>query len=113
MEFANTANRLAEIERTTNKSDWKYVSTNLNAADDVTNGLWVYKFMRKSKWLLAPNYLMDCPITEPQQPVELSRLVCDEHELSSPKNAFSVVFAGPDSSEPVMFQCHIFHHCRS
>ena len=43
------ANRLAEIEETTSKADWKYVPTNVNPADDISKGLVIKSFVQRSK----------------------------------------------------------------
>ena len=95
-----SANRLAEIERCSDKCDWKYVSTSENPADDVTKGLTVDRFMRKAKWLSAPSYLLNCPIIEPPQPVTCS-VTSDDLHVSNPINVLPVNFSDSVTNQPV------------
>ena len=50
------ANRLAEIERNRNISNWRYVRTELNPADKATRGVQAEKFLSSSKWLTGPEF---------------------------------------------------------
>ena len=57
------ANRLAEIERNSNISSWRYVRPELNPADEASGGVQAEKFLTSSKWLTGPQFLkepMEC-----------------------------------------------------
>ena len=57
------ANRLAEIERNSNISSWRYVPTEFNPADEASRGVQAEKFLTSSKWLTGPQLLkepMEC-----------------------------------------------------
>ena len=60
------ANRLAEIEETTLKADWKYVPTNVNPANDISKGLEIKSSMQGSKRLTGPKFLKQSPLNQPQ-----------------------------------------------
>ena len=53
------ANRLAEIERNSNISSWRYVPTELNPADEASRGVQAEKFLTSSKWLTGPQFLKE------------------------------------------------------
>ena len=51
------ANRLAKIDETSNPSQWRYVPSNLNPADDATRGLDASKLINQSRWINGPDFL--------------------------------------------------------
>ncbi|XP_035996615.1 uncharacterized protein LOC118564030 [Fundulus heteroclitus] len=50
------SNRIAIIHDLSHTSQWRYVSSKVNPADDAARGLYVESFLR-SKWLTGPEYL--------------------------------------------------------
>ena len=95
------ANRLAEIEETTSKADWKYVPTNVSPADDISKSLVIKSFVQRSKWLTGLEFLKQSPLDEPQAPESVQMV---QHRLQSNQvrtiNALPVVFSGTDDSLP-------------
>ena len=52
------ANRVAEIQETTNAEEWRHVPTRENPADDASRGVPVSSLM-ESRWLHGPEFLAD------------------------------------------------------
>lgn len=51
------ANRVQQIRDHTEPSQWRYVSSEDNPADDGSRGLSVDKFIKKSRWIHGPEFL--------------------------------------------------------
>ena len=57
------ANRITIILSTSIVSQWRYVPTDLNPADDGTRGIPVSNFTSESRWLKGPDFLLKNPET--------------------------------------------------
>ena len=53
------ANRLSVIHDGSDPSQWRYVNTKDNPADDASRGLTVRKFLQQDRWLKGPNFLWE------------------------------------------------------
>ncbi|KAL9958369.1 hypothetical protein ACROYT_G035375 [Oculina patagonica] len=53
------ANRLAVIHDGSKPSQWKYVPTKINPADDVSRGLTAEELLRKERWFRGPEFLWE------------------------------------------------------
>ncbi|XP_041484991.1 uncharacterized protein LOC121431537 isoform X2 [Lytechinus variegatus] len=51
------SNRVQEIRNRTNPSDWYYVDTSCNPADDASRGLTASELLHSSRWLEGPTFL--------------------------------------------------------
>ena len=51
------ANRVQQIRDLSQPTDWMYVESDENPADDVTRGLTARELMEKSHWLTGPEFL--------------------------------------------------------
>ena len=51
------ANRVSKIQDVTETSQWKYVNSNLNPADDASRGLTVQELSEGERWLKGPDFL--------------------------------------------------------
>ncbi|XP_077973538.1 uncharacterized protein LOC144428324 [Styela clava] len=71
------ANRLTTIEQNCDISNWRYVPTKLNPADDGSRGVSVDRFLNRDRWLRGPDFLwlderdwpID-PVSMPDPPLE-------------------------------------------
>ena len=63
-----SANRISIILSTSTVSQWRYVPTDLNPADDGTRGTPVLKFTSESRWLKGPDFLLKNPETWSERP---------------------------------------------
>jgi hypothetical protein len=51
------ANRLAVVHETTEPTQWRYVNTRLNPADDASRGLSADVLLKNKRWLTGPEFL--------------------------------------------------------
>ena len=68
------ANRVGEILETTEPSQWKYVPTALNPADDCTRGLDVSEISSQNPYLAGPAFLLESEETWPPFSIKLSSI---------------------------------------
>jgi len=68
------ANRLAEVEKYSNKSDWKHVPSKQNPADEVSRGIPAKQFAKLPRWLTGPDFLLHADTEWPKK-------VCDQLTL--------------------------------
>ena len=62
------ANRIAEIQRTTNPEQWKHVPGKQNPADLATRGQSVFELAESTFWWEGPSFLKDDEISWPSAP---------------------------------------------
>ena len=58
------ANRIQQIRDHTNPSQWRYVRTEDNPADEASRGVSADDFVHKSKWLTGPDFLWKTDLPE-------------------------------------------------
>ena len=51
------ANRIAKILESSKASQWKYIDSSSNPADDVSRGLTAYELIKSDRWVPGPRYL--------------------------------------------------------
>ena len=51
------ANRVQVIREASDVSQWRYIETKVNPADDASRGLEVNKFLKSQRWLNGPEFL--------------------------------------------------------
>lgn len=71
---ANCVNQILEI---TNRTQWRYVSTNENPADIITRGIKAKNLLNTSLWWNGPNWLSNSNDCWPQD----SPVILDSHEV--------------------------------
>ena len=71
------ANRLALIREGSNVSDWMFVGTKDNPADDVSRGLNVDSLLESHRWIQGPQFLWNSQEHWPVQPMSQSLPVDD------------------------------------
>ena len=72
------ANRIATIREASSPTQWRYVDTKCNPADDASHGLSVESFLQERRWLKGPQFLWLPEETWPQPPVGMDGRVEDE-----------------------------------
>lgn len=75
------ANRLSEILELTNPSNWMWVPTDMNPADDATRSNKVPEFGPNSRWYRGPDFLYDNEVNWPEQPNKRMKLTNDLIEV--------------------------------
>ena len=68
------ANRLAVIHDGSQPSQWNFVETEKNPADDVSRGLTVEQMLHQDRWLCGPAFLWDEETSWPVSPISLPRI---------------------------------------
>ena len=68
------ANRLAKIEEISSPSQWRFVNSELNAADHVSRGLSALDFVQTSQWFTSPEFLNAPKEAWPENPQMLPDL---------------------------------------
>jgi len=71
------ANRLAVIHDGSGLSQWNYVPTNIDPADDVSRGLTVKELLNNERWFRGPAFLWENRSSWPINPVSLA-IISDE-----------------------------------
>lgn len=66
------AQRVGEIQEITNVTDWRYVPSKLNVADEATRRSRDIDFSEKSRWLHGPEFLLQ---SSNKWPIECSQNV--------------------------------------
>ena len=66
----SVANRVALIHEGSTPSQWRYVDSSSNPADDASRGLNADEMISKRRWLEGPEYLMKDPINWPTSPLK-------------------------------------------
>ena len=74
------SNRLTIIHNGSNVSEWKYVKSEENPADDASRGLKLDALLQKERWLKGPKFLWKSE-SEWHASVEVSNLKDDDPEV--------------------------------
>ena len=69
------ANRVGEIQASTNPEQWRYVPTKLNPCDLLTRGLSVSALAEEDKWWSGPAFLKHDPSEWPENKIETKRVL--------------------------------------
>ncbi len=92
------ANRVAVIHDGSSPSQWKYVSSEANPADDASRGLTVSSVIKKNRWINGPDFLWQHESSWPAQPTTVKEIPDDDPEIKREIQAHFVVSnAGIDS----------------
>lgn len=92
------ANRVAKILDQSDETQWRYVGTELNPADEASRGLTVDAFLSDQRWTAGPEFLYEAPDAWPQQP-EIGQLKDDDVEV---RRETSVVAATVKREHPLI-----------
>ena len=79
------ANRIAIIQDATSPSQWRYVNSEGNPADDASRGLTVDSIIFKNRWINGPDFLWEPESRWPVQPV--AQMSDDDPEIKRESQA--------------------------
>lgn len=102
------ANRVSEILKVSDPSQWKYVNTLSNPADVASRGLKVDMFLRNEAWLAGPAYLL-----QPEQDWPVSPDCSGDLLPNDPEVKASVAVNVVQVSEDVDATTQLIHHFSS
>ena len=83
------ANRIQFIHSVTNPSQWRYVPSKINPADDLSRGMTIEAFLQNQRWKYGPEFLMHNSCEWPPQPEFLPDLDENNAEVKRQTSAFS------------------------
>ena len=87
------ANRLAEIERQSLVSEWRHVPSRLNPADEVSREVSAQGFVKSSRWLTGPEFLLKPENHWPEQLKDKIDLPDDSPMFERKVNVVSAVIS--------------------
>ena len=92
------ANRVAVIRDGSSPSQWKYVSSAANPADDASRGLAIGTVIKKNRWINGLDFLWQHESSWPAQPTTVKEIPDDDPEIKRVIQAhFAVSDAGINS----------------
>ena len=91
------ANRVAEIQDSSNASQWRFVPGRLNPADDCTRGLRASEMTSECRWLTGPSFLWESPDNWPRENFKAT-IQPDDEEVK--RNPWSGLIASTSASLP-------------
>lgn len=77
------ANRVSEILKTSNVSQWRYVNTSNNPADLASRGVKVQSFLKTDAWLCGPDFLHEPEYRWPENPETLESSLFGDPEVKA------------------------------
>ena len=100
------ANRLTTIHEGSRPTQWKYVETSSNPADDASRGLSAEELIRNKRWINGPAFLWEKEDQWPKQPDVSKEVKEDDPEVKKEKKTFSAVStAETDPLDRMMQSC--------
>ena len=85
------ANRVAIIHNGSSPSQWRYVNTEANPADDASRGLAVDSIIKKNRWICGPNFLWEQESRWPEQPTTVKEIPDEDPDIKREIRPFSAV----------------------
>ena len=82
---------MAVIQKTTAPSQWKYVSTRLNPADDASLGLSADALIHNERWLSGPDFLCKTEDHWPSQHYNSATNLEEDPEVKTEPQTFATV----------------------
>ena len=92
------ANRVAIIHDGSSPSQWRYVNTKANPADEASRGLAVDSLIKKNRWIRGPDFLWEQESRWPAQPTTVQEVPDDDPEIKRETRTFSAVSDAEASS---------------
>lgn len=77
------ANRVSEILKTSNASQWRYVNTASNPVDLASRGMSVQSFLKTDAWLCGPDFLREPEYRWPKNPETLESALFGDPEVKA------------------------------
>ena len=90
------ANRVAAIQEHTNRSQWRYVDSCLNPADDVSRGMTADEVVSSSRWIHGPPFLSKGKTKWPTQPEFKCAMLEDAVELKPTRKVYAAAIVDAD-----------------
>jgi len=85
------ANRVAIIHDGSSPSQWRYVNTEANPADDASRGLAIDSLIKKNRWIHGPDFLWQKESRWPTQPTTVQEIPDDDPEIKRETHIFCCI----------------------
>ena len=92
------ANRVQTIRSLSHPSQWMYVETKSNPADDASRGINAQALLEHSRWIKGPEFLWQPEEDWPQQPSSLGEEITEDPEVKKTVTACATITAEPAST---------------
>ena len=93
------ANRIAKIQDATETSQWRYVNTSFNPADDASRGLTADELLGTYRWLNGPEFLWKSREYWPSQDQLQAEISKSDPELKKKATTLATIIAVPTDEE--------------
>ena len=84
------SNRVAAIRDVSSPSQWQYVDSNSNPADDASRGLSADELIKSKRWLHAPEFLRGSAEHWPKRPASIDEVDEDDPEVKKSAKIFAI-----------------------
>ena len=84
------SNRVAAIRDVSSPSQWQYVDSNSNPADDASRGLSADELIKSKRWLHAPEFLWGSAEHWPKRPASIDEVEEDDPEVKKSAKIFAI-----------------------
>ena len=95
------ANRVQTIRNLSDPSQWKYVDTKENPADDASRGLDAKALSEQQRWLRGPRFLWQPEKDWPTQPSSLGQISNEDPEIKRQVNVCVTTITDPPSASTI------------
>ena len=83
------ANRVSAILDQSTATQWRYVETSLNPADEASRGMTVEALLKNDRWLQGPPFLKQPKETWPQRPADIGEISDSDPEVKKTVEVFA------------------------
>ena len=84
------ANRVSAILDQSTATQWRYVETSLNPADEASRGMTVDALLRSDRWSQGPPFLKQPKKTWPQRPADVGEISESDPEVKKTVEVFAI-----------------------
>ncbi|KAL9951191.1 hypothetical protein ACROYT_G043811 [Oculina patagonica] len=83
------ANRISAILDQSTATQWRYVDTSLNPADEASRGMTVDALLSNDRWTQGPDFLTKSEESWSQRPADLGKISADDPEVKKTAKTFA------------------------
>ena len=98
------ANRVSFIREDSNPSQWRYINTKSNPADDASRGVTADYFIQNDRWIKGPDFLLKPESEWEVCPLPSTELANDDPEVKREPKSFAVHISKKYSTFVIMVQ---------
>ncbi len=96
------ANRVSFIRETTEPTQWKFVDTKLNPADEASRGQRSKRFLQNTRWIHGPDFLWKTNLDWPPIHIKAHSISEDDPEVKRSSNMNVIIQGGTKPTDKLM-----------